>query len=513
VNAITSSPRGRQGATLALLAFAMLIVSLDQYIVVVALPEIGRDLGYSAQTLQSVISAYAVASAGFLLLGGRAADLLGRRRMFVAGLALYTGSSLAGGLAATPEVQLAARAVQGLGGALVFPATLSLVNTMFAEGRERNHALAVWGGAGAAGLVVGVLLGGALTQALGWEAVFFVNVPLAGLAAVSAFTVIAPDGARETGRRFDLPGALSATLAVTLLVFALVQGPGLGWDSPAILGSAAAGLLLLGALVLIERRSRDPLVPPRLLANRHLRTAIAIAFLFMATFGSVLFFLSLYFQDVRGYNALETGVAFLLPTAFVVAGSALGGRMATRFGLRTTLVAALGVGALGALALGLAMSPDGSYAALIPGLAGISMADGVVFTTMFIAAATGVSDREQGVAASMASTGGGIGAAVGLGLLVLVANAGTDGLGGEALRTATADGLAAAVLVVAAGIAVTALVALSIGSGPRPARDAPCSPRLARDGDDERRQRDGHASRRRERRDLRPAHCSVADSA
>ena len=174
--------RERQTATLALLAFAMLIVSLDQYIVVVALPEIGRELGYSAQTLQSVISAYAVASAGFLLLGGRAADLLGRRRVLVSGLALYAGASLAGGLASAPEVLLAARALQGLGGALVFPATLSLVNTTFAEGRERNRALAVWGGAGAAGLVLGVLLGGLLTEGLGWEAVFFVNVPLAGAA-------------------------------------------------------------------------------------------------------------------------------------------------------------------------------------------------------------------------------------------------------------------------------------------------------------------------------------------
>jgi MFS family permease len=474
-----TSSDARRRATLALLAFAMLIVSLDQYIVVVALPEIGRDLGYSAQTLQSVISAYAVASAGFLLFGGRAADLLGRRRVFVAGLLLYAGASLTGGLAETPAVQLAARAAQGLGGALVFPATLALVNTTFAEGRERNHALAVWGGAGAAGLVVGVLLGGVLTQALGWQAVFFVNVPLAGLAAPIAVAVIAPDRPRERGRAFDLPGALSATLAVTLLVFALVQGPGLGWDSPGILGSAMAGLVLLGALVAIERRSRDPLVPPRLLSNRHLRTAIAIAFLFMATFGSVLFFLSLYFQDVRGYDALETGVAFLLPTAFVVAGSALGGRLATRFGLRATLVAALAVGALGALALGLAMTPDGSYSALIPGLAGISIADGVVFTTMFIAAGTGVADREQGVAASLASTGGGIGAAVGLALLVLVANAGTDGLGGEALRIATADGLSTAVLVVAGGIAGTILVALAIGAGPRPATDSPCPRRVA----------------------------------
>jgi MFS family permease len=167
----------RRTATLALLAFAMLIVSVDQYIVVVALPEIGRALDFSAQTLQAVISAYAVASAGFLLLGGRASDLLGRRRVLVAGLALYAGGSLAGGLAPTPEILLVARAAQGLGGALVFPSTLALINTTFAEGAERNRAVAVWGGAGASGLVIGVLLGGVLTQALGWEAVFFVNVP------------------------------------------------------------------------------------------------------------------------------------------------------------------------------------------------------------------------------------------------------------------------------------------------------------------------------------------------
>src|SRR5262245_55771729 len=170
--------RNRSVGVLALLSFAMLIVSLDQYIVVVALPDMGRDLGYSAQTLQLVISAYAIASSGFLLFGGRAADLLGRRRMLVIGLALYAVASLAGGLATRPEIQLAARAVQGLGGALVFPSTLALVNATFAEGHERNRALGIWGGAGAAGLVIGVLLGGILTRAFGWQAVFMVNVPL-----------------------------------------------------------------------------------------------------------------------------------------------------------------------------------------------------------------------------------------------------------------------------------------------------------------------------------------------
>ena len=455
-------------AILALLSFAMLIVSLDQYIVVVALPDIGRDLGYSAQTLQAVISTYAVASSGFLLLGGRSADLLGRRRILVTGLGLYAVSSLAGGLAAGPEMQLAARAVQGLGGALVFPTTLALISTTFPEGRERNRALGVWGGAGAAGLVAGVLLGGLLTRAFGWEAVFLVNVPLAGIALLLALVLIDADRDRDKDRSFDLPGALSATGAVTLLVFSLVQGPGFGWASPGILLTGAVGVLLLGALVTIERRSRDPLVPPRLLRNRTLITAVAIAFLFTATFGSVLYFLSIYFQDVRGYDALETGIGFVLPTVVVVAGSALAGQLVTRFGLRRTLVSALAVGALGAAAIGLTMSPDGSYAALVPGLVALSVGDGVVFTTMFIAAATGVSDREQGVASGIASTGSGIGAALGLAVLVLVANAGTHGLDDDQLRIATADGISGAVLVVAGGIAITMLVALTLRSRPQP---------------------------------------------
>jgi EmrB/QacA subfamily drug resistance transporter len=445
---------------------------LDQYIVVVALPEIGRGLDFSPQTLQVVISAYAVASAGFLLLGGRAADLVGRRRVLVAGLALYAGAALVGGMAPSSTVLLVARALQGLGGALLFPATLSLVNTMFAEGRERNRAVAIWGGAGAAGLVIGVLLGGLLTSALGWEAVFFVNVPLAGGAALLAFALIPADEALESGRSFDIPGALSVTLAITLIVFALVQGPALGWSSPEVLAAATAGVLALAAFALIERRTADPLLPPRLLANRNVATAVAIAFLFWATFGSVLYFLTLYLQNVHGYDALQTGVAFLVPTVVVVTGSTLAGQLITRCGLKSTLVAALALGALGALALGLAMSPDGSYGALLPGLILLSVGDGVVFTAMFIAAGTGVDDREQGVASSVASTSTSIGAAVGLALLVLVANAGTDGLAGEPLRVATAQGLRSAVLVVAGGIAAIALVALNL----RPGRSTSESP-------------------------------------
>jgi MFS family permease len=447
---------------LALLSLAMLIVSLDQYIVVVALPEIGSDLGYSPQSLQAVISAYAIASSGFLLFGGRAADLLGPRRVLVAGLVLYAVASALGGLATAPLVQLAGRALQGLGGALVFPSTLAIINTTFAEGRERNRALSVWGGAGAAGLVIGVLLGGALTHSLGWRSVFFVNVPLAGIAIALAFALVAADGGREVGRKFDLPGAVCVTSAVTLLVFALVTGPDTGWDSPGIVAAAVAGLLLLATFAAIERRSTDPLLPLHLLTNRSLVLAVAVAFMFTATFGSLLYFLSIYLQDVWGYDALATGLAFLLPTAVVVSGSVLAGRVVTRIGVRRTLVGALAIGAVGACLLGIALAPDGSYAWLVPGLIAVSLGDGMVFTTMYIAAATGVPDRQQGAASGIVTTGSGVGAAVGLAVLVLIANADTRGLDGEALRIAAGAGIRTAMFAVAAGIVLTVLIALSI---------------------------------------------------
>jgi MFS family permease len=448
-------------AILALVSFAMLLVSLDQYIVVVALPEIGRQLGYSAHTLQSVVSAYAIASSGFLLFGGRASDLLGRRRVLVTGLALYALASLAGGLATAPAVQLTARAAQGLGGALVFPSTLAVINTAFAEGRARNRALGIWGGAGAAGLVIGVLLGGVLTRVFGWQAVFLVNVPLAGAALALAFVLIEPDRAKHSDREFDVFGVLTATGAVTCLVFALVQGPEVGWGSLRIVAGMATGLLLVAMFIVIERRSQDPILPRRLLTNRSLRIATVIAFMFMATFGSLLYFLSIYFQDVRGYDPLQTGIAFLLPTTVVVAGSAAAGSVVTRIGLKSTLVVALAIGAVGCFALALAISPDSSYKALAPGLVAISVADGVVFTSMFIAAGNGVDDRDQGIASGIASTGSGIGAALGLALLVLIANAATEGLAGDELQAAKAAGIRVAVLTIAGAIVVTLVFALS----------------------------------------------------
>jgi MFS family permease len=383
--------------------------------------------------------------------------------MFILGLGLYALSSLAGGLAGSPAVLIAARAVQGLGGALLSAATLSLVHTTFAEGRERNRALSVWGAAGGSGMILGSLLGGVLTQAFGWESVFFVNVPLAVLAMALAFVLIAPDAARQTGRRFDLPGALTATAGTTLVVFALVEGPESGWGSPSILVSAGLGALLLLAFVAIERRSSDPLMPMRLFANRNLSTGVAITFLFTATFGTLLYFLTVYFQSVHGYSALGTGVAFLVPMGAIFVGAMQAGRAATRFGIGATLTASLIVGAAGTVILGLSMAADASYAVLIPGLVVLGLGQGTTYTVMFGAAATGVAAEEQGIASGIASTGLQIGGAVGLAVLVAIANAGTEGLSGEALRVATTDGLRTAVLLAAAGIAVTVLVALSLG--------------------------------------------------
>ncbi|GAA1858260.1 MFS transporter [Actinomadura bangladeshensis] len=456
----------RPAAALALLAFAQLIISLDYNIVYVALPEIGSELGFSAQTLQWVVSAYAVAFGGFLLLGGRAVDLFGPRRVFMAGLALYAVSSLAGGLAGSPVPLVAARAVQGLGGALLFPATLTLVSTGFTEARERNRAFAVWGTAGGSGMILGSLLGGVLTQAFGWAAVFYVNVPLAAAAALLALPLFPHDAVRRAGRRFDAAGALTATAGTTLVVFTLVQGPESGWDAPSVVGAAGLGTALLAAFAAIEARSADPLLPLRLLRGRDLSTGALVTFLYMATFGTLLYFLTVYFQVVRGYDAMRTGLAFLVPMAAIVAGSQLAGRLATARGPRTAMLASLAAGGTGALVLGASLGTGSSYLSLLPGLIVLGVGQGAGYTLMFGAATAATPDHQQGIASAVASTTQQAGGAVGLAVLVAIANAPTAGVTGPALRAATTDGLRAAVFAASAGIALTALAAL--GFTPRP---------------------------------------------
>ncbi|SEH03279.1 drug resistance transporter, EmrB/QacA subfamily [Nonomuraea solani] len=445
----------RAALTLALLALSQLITSLDYFIVYVALPDIGQDLGFSAQSLQWVASAYAVAYGGFLLLGGRAADLLGHRRMFVAATALFAFSSLAGGLAESQTLLVAARAVQGLGGALLFPATLALVNTRFAEGPARNRALGVWSGAGASGLALGSLLGGLLTGAWGWQAVFYVNVPLAGIAIAGAYLLIPADGPRTRGRRFDLPGAVLATAGVSLLAFALIQGPESGWTSPPILGGAVLAAVLLAAFVVVERRGDDALMPLRLFGNRSLRSAIAVILVFGVTFNALPYFLTVYFRTVLGYGAVATGLAFLVPALLIALGTQLGGRLAGRIGMRSTLLIGTAGGAVGAALVAFGVSADGSYANVLPGIVIMGIGQGLTWTGMWIAAATGVAGREQGVASGMASTALQVGSA--LGLAVLVAAGGVGAATGAALAT----GLRTAVFLSALGMLLGAAVALT----------------------------------------------------
>jgi EmrB/QacA subfamily drug resistance transporter len=458
--------RRRLGWILALLAFAQCIYAIDYSIVFVALPDIGTGVGFSAHTLQWVVSAYAVAFGGFLLLGGRAADLFGRRRVFAFGLFLYAVSSLAGGLADDPVILIIARAVQGIGGAFLAPATLSLVTTTFAEGPERNRALAIWGGAGGSGMILGSLLGGVLTGAFGWASIFFANVPLAGGAMLLTFLIIPKDTDRISGRKFDLPGALTATVGATLLVFTLVQGPVSGWTSPTILITAAIAVAVLAVFLTIEGRGLDPLLPLRLFRNRNLSTGTLVVFVFMGTFGALPYFYTVYFQTVLGYSATLSGMAFLVPCVGVLIGNLSGGKLATRFGVRATLIAALLTGAVGTVAFAITISASGSYLSLVPGVFVLSVGQGTVFTAMYAAATTGVAEADQGIASGVASTGQQVGAAVGLAVLVGVLNAGHEGLTGEALRVATADGLRTTMWVTVAGIVLIVLVALNFRRNP-----------------------------------------------
>jgi EmrB/QacA subfamily drug resistance transporter len=445
---------------LALLASTQLIVALDYNIVYVALPDIGPALGFSAQSVQWVVSAYAVGLGGLLLFGGRAVDRLGARRMFVLGLALYGVASLAGGLATAPGVLVAARAVQGVGGALLTPATLALIFRGFAEGPERNRAMGAWGMAGSAGLAAGSLLGGVLTNYLGWEWVFFVNVPLALAAALAAPRVLPADPQPVHGG-FDVPGALLATAGSTLLVFGLANGPGAGWISVRGAGALAAGAALMALFVLAETRTRDPLVPLRLVRGRGLVVTMVVIAVFQATLGGGYYVLTTYLQPVLGYSALQAGLTFL-PLTVVCMGAALKGAptMLGRWGPRTTLVVGMFGTSLGIGAVTAGMSAGGSFWALMPGSALWGFFGGVAFVALYASAGSGVAPHEQGIASALASTSAQIGGAMGLAVFIAVVNA--DRL---------LDGLHAAGWLAAAVTLAGALVALFLTSprAPSPA--------------------------------------------
>ncbi|MFJ5840560.1 MFS transporter [Streptomyces shenzhenensis] len=450
----------RARLSLLVLALAQLVIALDYNIVYVALPDIGTGLGFSPHDLQWVVSAYVVTTGGFLLLGGRTADLLGRRRTFVAAALVYAGSSLVGGLSQSAGVLVAVRAVQGIGGSLLFPATLALINTIYEEGPARNRALAVWGAAGAGGLCFGSLLGGVLVEAFGWPSVFFVNVPVAAALAWAGRLLFPLDGPRGGTRRFDVTGGLAATGGITLLVFVLIHAPEAGWGSPSALLSAVVAVTLLIVFAVVETRSRDPLVPARLFAHRGLIAAMMVTALYSATFSSLPYFMTLYFQNVRGYSAFATGLAFLVPAVVTALGTQAGERAVARVGVRRMLVGGMVLGAAGAGALGLALTADGSYSLLLPGIVLLGLGQGAAWTGMWIVAASGVAAEDQGVASGMASTTLQVGGAVGLALLVALSGGVGQGPPDDALLT----GIRAAVFAIAAGLGCGVLLTLALRS-------------------------------------------------
>lgn len=446
---------------LALLAFAQFMTAIDFDIVFVALPEIGRQLGFSEQSLQTVVSAYTVVFGGFLLLGGRAADRVGARRVFVVGLVLFGGASLVAGLAAGPTTLVAARAVQGLGAALLTPSTLKLITVHFAEGPARNRAMSVWGAAGASGAAVGALGGGVLTSLIGWEAVFLVNVPLIAVALAATPFLLTADPASGGSRGFDLPGALLVTAGSTLVVFGLVAGPETGWLSVPGAGALLVGLLLVGSFVLVEARTRDPLVPLRIVANRNVLAAVVVVFVFMGTIGTLYYLFTTYLQDVLGYSPLAAGLAFLpLSLCSIAASIVLVPRLLGRLGIRTTLIVGMTGVAASMVAMALGMAVGASYWATLPAVLLWGTFAGLSFPPLFIAVSTGVSPEQQGVASALASTSQYIGSAVGLAALVAVATSGLDGSAApEAVVSGlrTASWVAAAVTLVGAGLAALIL--------------------------------------------------------
>jgi len=457
----------RKWLALALLAAAQFVVVLDASIVNVALPSIGRELQFSSEDLSWVVNAYTLTFGGFLLLGGRMADLLGRRRLFLSGLILFALASLAGGFASNAEQLVAARAVQGLGAALLSPAALSLVTVIFAEGAERNKALGVWGAVAGSGGAVGVLAGGMLTEWAGWEWVLFVNVPIALAAAVAAPRLL-PESRNAGARHFDVAGAVSVTAGLSLLVYALVDAESAGWGSTQTIGLLAIAIALIGAFVAIERTTRAPLVPfPGIFRIRTISginlTALFIA---MALF-SMFFFVSLYMQYVLGYDALEAGLAYLPLAVGIIVSAGVASALTTRFGFKPVLIAGLLLTA-GGLVWFSQVSASGGYVSdvLFPSLlAAVGL--GFAFVPMTVAAVSGVEPHEAGLASGLINTSQQVGGALGLAILATVANGRTADVtaAGEALPIALTEGFQRA-FTVGAGFAVLgALLALVLISG------------------------------------------------
>jgi EmrB/QacA subfamily drug resistance transporter len=469
-------------ATLILCCLAQFMVILDVSVVNVALPSIHKALKFTEADLQWVVNAYTVTFAGFLLLGGRAADLIGRRIVFVSGLVLFALASLAGGLANSQGVLIAARAAQGLGGAVIAPASLSILTTTFTETAERNRAVGIWGAMGGAGGAAGAILGGVLTDVLNWRWILFINVPIGLIGAVYTQRVVAEGRNPERARGFDVMGAVTATVGLSLLVLGIVRTDTKGWGSPETLGLMAAGVALLAVFVFIEGKiAKSPLMPLRIFKSRTLSAAnVAVVLVGAATFG-MWFFLTLYLQQVQGYSPLRAGLAFLPMTICIIVGSTLASRLVQRFGPKPLLVIGMVSQSIGLL-LFTRVSVGGTYVGeILLGSLLVAFGIGFAFVTGTIAAVSGVRPQEAGLASGLVNTSRMFGGALGLAALAAIAAAHTKHLlhaaaTPHAQLVALTSGFKLA-FAIAAGIALTgALVALfALPSTPKRA-PAPASP-------------------------------------
>jgi EmrB/QacA subfamily drug resistance transporter len=414
-------PDPRRWWALALLCGAFLMVILDAAIVIVALPSIEADLGFSEQGLQWVISAYALTFAGLLLLGGRAADLLGRRRMFVVGVLFFTIASLLCGLASSPAALIAARAVQGVGAAIMTPTALSIISTTFPEGPERNKALGIWSMMGATGATAAWLIGGPLVEGPGWEWIFFINIPL-GLAALALSPLLLRESrASVTRRSYDPAGALTITGALVLLVYALVEAPDVGWGDLRTILLFAGSAVLLAAFALIEWRHPAPLMPLRILRSRTLVGANLVMLLFGTIVFGTPFVLTLYAQQVLGYSAIEFGLGTAVFTVMAAVGSIVSQAVVLKLGFRTVAATGMALLAAGALIL-TQVSAGGSYVSdMLFGLIVYGAGIGPAFVTATVAALAGVEEHESGLASGLSNTAFQIGAALGVAIVTTVA--------------------------------------------------------------------------------------------
>ena len=455
--------RGSANRVLVVVSLAQFIVLVDAVVVNVALPTIRRDLGFSDQNLAWIIDAYLLTFGGFLLLGGRLADRLGRRRMFITGLSLFTGASLLCGLAQSGTLLLIARGLQGISAAIVSPAALSIILTTFAEGHARNHALAVWGEIAGAGAGFGLLLGGLVVALIGWRWVFFINVPIGAVVIALSPRIVPESRAPSNERRaYDVGGALAVTVSTLALVFTLVNGNSWGWSSPATIGGFAVFAMLAVALLIIERRVADPLIPLRIFRNRSLAAADATVVLASAAPFGMAFFATLYLQQVLGFSALESGLGYLPFTATATATSASAARLVDRFSPKPVLVAGLAISCCGFLLMS-GISGHGDYATrVLPAMVVVGLGAGMTFVPITLAATSGVTAAHSGLASGLLSTTQQIGGALGLAILTPIAAAATASarLAGSSAPLALTHGFQLGFVVAASMSAASALFAL-----------------------------------------------------